>query len=223
MGHKNIHIYSQIVILSRILFKCFISSIENSYCFCIGNISFFGMYFLRICESLQMFLCNKWEYPCAFNEIPTFISSTWNNHYLFVGMGVEWGAGATPLSAEFWFIQISLWKSNQILFSTDRFCKQQTLAANQHFIAAKIFSPWWDIYETLPGKRTLWIIHGAKFLHHKIKQGHKICKIQPNILKDEGELKFSFGFQLIILVLARQVSCEVSKWKCLSQLMYLSE
>ena len=31
----------------------------NSYFFCIGNISFFGMYFLRICESLQMFLCNK--------------------------------------------------------------------------------------------------------------------------------------------------------------------
>ena len=60
------------------------------------------MSFLRICESLQMFLCNKWEYPCAFNEIPTFISSTWINHYLFVGMGVEWGAGATPLSAEFW-------------------------------------------------------------------------------------------------------------------------
>ena len=76
---------------------------QNSYFFCIGNISLFGMYFLRICDSLQMFLCNKWEYPCAFNEIPTFISSTWNNHYLFVGMGVEWGAGATPLSAEFWF------------------------------------------------------------------------------------------------------------------------
>ena len=104
MGHKNIHIYSQIVILSRILFKYFISSIQNSYCFCIGNISFFGMYFLRICESLQMFLCNKLEYPCAFNEIPTFISSTWNNHYLFVGIGVEWGAGATPLSVEFWFL-----------------------------------------------------------------------------------------------------------------------
>ena len=50
----------------------------------------------------QTLKCNKWEYPCAFNEIPTFISSTLYNHYLFVGMGVEWGAGATPLSAEFW-------------------------------------------------------------------------------------------------------------------------
>ena len=68
-------------------------------------VSFHPLYIDSVSTShtiLYQYFAHCWSW-CAFNEIPTFISSTWNNHYLFVGMGVEWGAGATPLSAEFWF------------------------------------------------------------------------------------------------------------------------
>ena len=98
MGHKNIHIYSQS------FFREFYLSIL-SVLFKTVTFSAFGTSHSLACTFYEFVkVCNKWEYPCAFNEIPTFISSTWNNHYLFVGMGVEWGAGATPLSAEFWFV-----------------------------------------------------------------------------------------------------------------------
>ena len=45
-------------------------------------------------QQMRISMCFQWN--------SHIISSTWNNHYLFMGMGVEWGAGATPLSAEFW-------------------------------------------------------------------------------------------------------------------------
>ena len=38
------------------------------------------------------------------------------NHYLFVGMGVEWGAGATLLSAEFWFTNNEVHVYKQMLY-----------------------------------------------------------------------------------------------------------
>ena len=96
----------------------------------------------------------KWEYPYAFNEIPTFISSTWNNHYLFVGMGVEWGAGATPLSAEFWWkcFLSSKQKVNKTVLSSriGKKCSitKKALCPPLQFLCRFKFSMmlWWILY-----------------------------------------------------------------------------
>ena len=49
------------------------------------------------------FSCIIWEYACTFDEIPILISSTWNEHFFFVG-GVDvvgGGAGATSTLSKF--------------------------------------------------------------------------------------------------------------------------
>ena len=91
MGHKNIHIYSQIVILLRILYKHFISSIQNSYFFCIGNISFFGMYFYEFMKVCRCFYATNenihvlsMKFPHLFLQPEIIITFLW---------GWEWSGG----------------------------------------------------------------------------------------------------------------------------------
>ena len=69
---------------------------------------------MKVC---RCFYATNENIKCAFNEIPPFISSTSNNHYLFVGMGVEWGQvrHRSPRNSGFTLLEVSLISKEHIV------------------------------------------------------------------------------------------------------------